>query len=117
MDRMSDSPLNAALRHFEAAEANLVKAEKLLSEIESAIPSGIAFVGDNPEYETNCRNFDALIKALPKIEGWKPEIVLMGLDEIAQNRFDAQEVGEIECMVSIERQIGEPGRLLRDYRF
>ena len=25
---MTDSPLNAALRHFEAAEANLVKAEK-----------------------------------------------------------------------------------------
>ena len=31
---MSDSPLNAALRQFEAAEANLIKAEKLLAEIE-----------------------------------------------------------------------------------
>lgn len=114
---MSESPLNAALRHFEAAEANLVKAEKLLSEIEAAIPSGIAFFGDNPEYETNCRNFEVLIKALPKIEGWKPEIYFMDLDEIAQNRLDAQEVGEIECMMSIERQIGEPSRLLRDYRY
>ncbi|MFO1493091.1 MAG: restriction endonuclease [Lysobacterales bacterium] len=113
---MSDSPLNAALRHFEAAEANLVKAEKLLVEIEAAIPSGIAF-GDNPDYETNCRNLDALVAALPKIDGWKPEIALMELDEIAQHRFDAQEVGEIGCIVSVERQIGEPSRLLREYRY
>ena len=113
---MSESPLNAALRHFEAAEANLLKAEKLLAEIEAAIPSGIAF-GENPDYETSCRNFDVLIAALPKIDGWRPEITLMELDEIAQNRLDAQEVGEIECIVSIERQIGEPSRLLREYRY
>lgn len=113
---MSESPLNAALRHFEAAEANLVKLEKLLAEIEAAIPSGIAF-GDNPDYEANCRNLDALIAALPRIDGWKPEIILMELDEIAQNRLDAQEVGEIECIVSVERQIEEPSRLLREYRY
>lgn len=113
---MSDSPLNAALRHFEAVEANLIKAEKLLSEIEAVIPSGIAF-GDNPDYETNCRNFDALLTALPKIDGGKPEIVLMDLDEIAQNRLDAHELGEIECIVSVERQIGEPSRNLREYRY
>ncbi len=112
---MNDSPLNAALRHFEAAEANLVKLEKVLSEIEAAIPQGIAF-GDSPEYESNCRSFDALLESLPKINGWKPQIALMDLDEIAQNRFDAQEVGEIECLMSVERQIGEPARLLREYR-
>lgn len=112
---MTDSPLNAALRHFEAAEANLNKAEKVLTDIEGAIPSGIAF-GDDPEYEENCRSFDALLESLPKIDGWKPDVSLMGLDEIAQSRFDAQEVGEIECMVSVERQISEPTRLLREYR-
>ncbi len=40
---MSDSPLSAALRHFEAAEANLIKIEKLLGEIEASIPTDIAF--------------------------------------------------------------------------
>ncbi len=70
---MNDSPLNAALRHFESAEANLVKIEKVLVEIEAAIPQGIAF-GDDPEYESNCRNFDALLESLPKIDGWKPQI-------------------------------------------
>jgi hypothetical protein len=114
---MDDSPLNSALRHFEAAEANLRRLERILAEIEEAIPQDIAFVGDNPEYENNCRSFDAILAALPKIDGWKPEIVLMDLDEIAQNRLDAQEIGEIEYIVSIERRITEPGRLLREYRY
>lgn len=113
---MNDSPLNAALRQFEATEANLVKIETVLTELETAIPQGIAFE-DNPEYENNCRSFRSLLEALPRIDQWKPDISLMELDEIAQSRFDAQEVGEIECLVSVERQITEPSRLLREYRY
>ena len=113
---MTDSPMNEALRHFEAAEANLVKIERVLARIETAIPQGIAF-GDNPEYEDLCRSFDALLASLPRIDQWKPEIVLLDLDEIAQWRLDALEVGEIECTVSVERHIGEPSRLLREYRY
>ncbi|MHB8563640.1 MAG: restriction endonuclease [Acidiferrobacteraceae bacterium] len=112
---MAESPLNTALRHFEAAEANLNKAEKVLGDIQAIIPSGVVF-GDNPEHEENCRSFDALFGSLPKIDDWKPDISLMGLDEIAQIRLDAQEVGEIDCIVSIERQIGEPARIVREYR-
>ena len=77
---MSERPLNSALRYFEAAEANLVKAEKLLAEIDAAIPNGIAF-GENPDYEANCRNLNTLITALPKIDGWVPEVTLMELDD------------------------------------
>ena len=47
---MTESPLNAALRQFEAAEANLIKVEKVQSELAAAIPQGVAF-GENPEYE------------------------------------------------------------------
>lgn len=113
---MSESPLNAALRHFEAAEANLVKAEKVLAEIDASIPEGIWF-GNDPEYEDNCRNFHSLLEALPMIDGWKPSIYLMDLDEIAQNRMDAQEVGEFESKIYVERQIAEPAKLLREYRY
>lgn len=59
---MADSPLNAALRHFEAAEANLNKAEKVLSEIESGIPDGIHF-GSNADYEINSKSFASLLAA------------------------------------------------------
>jgi len=114
---MSESPLNAAIRQFEAAEANLNKAEKVLAEIIKAIPCGIAFVGEDPEYEANCRSFYALLRALPKIDGWKPEITLLDLDQIAQWRLDAQEIGEIHCSVAVEREIAEPARLLREYRY
>ena len=113
---MPDSPLNDALRHFEATEANLIKAEQVLSDLEKAIPAGIAF-GVDPSYENDARVFDTLVESLPMIDGWKPTIRVMDLDEIAQNRLDAQDVGEIDCLVSVERQIAEPSRLLREYRY
>ena len=113
---MTESPLNTAIRHFEAVEANLGKAETLLKEIEGAIPNGIAF-GEDLDYERNCRDFSAVFAELPKIDGWKPNIALMDLDEIGQSRLDAHEVGEIECVMSVERQISEPSRLLREYRY
>ncbi|MDZ7640640.1 MAG: hypothetical protein U5J62_01225 [Desulfurivibrio sp.] len=96
---MTESLLNTAIRHFEAVEANLGKAEALVNEIESAIPSGIAF-GQDVDYERNCRDFTAVYAELPKIDGWKPDIALMDFDEIGQSRLDAQEVGEIECVMS-----------------
>ncbi|MEI2646652.1 MAG: restriction endonuclease [Candidatus Competibacter sp.] len=113
---MQESSLNSALRQFEIVEANLSKAEKILTEIENNIPSGIVF-GENPNYEMNCQNFVDLLASLPNIDGWKPEMYLMALDEIAQNRLDAQEVGEIECIAAVERLIFEPSRLLRKYRY
>ena len=109
---MNENPLNAALRHFESAEANLVKLEKVLTEIEAAIPQGIEFI-DSPEYDIKCRDLEAILESLTKLDGWKPEIRLGGLDEITQNRLDAQEIGEIECVVSVRRQVGEPARLLK----
>lgn len=112
---MTESPLNTALRIFEAAEANLVKLEKLWVEMESVIPNGVAFLDDSG-YENNCGDFENVLASLPKIDGWKPEIYLMGLNEIGQNRLDAMELGEIECQLSVENQIYEPAKLIREYR-
>ena len=71
---MQESSLNSALRQFEIVEANLSKAEKILTEIENNIPSGIVF-GENPNYEMNCQNFVDLLASLPNIDGWKPEML------------------------------------------
>jgi hypothetical protein len=114
---MEDSPLNSALRHFEATEANLVKIEKVWKEIESAIPEDIAFLNEQPEFENNCRSFYVLLEALPKIDGWKPNIEIMDLDAIAEARLEAREIDEIGYRVAIDRQIAEPGKLLREYRY
>jgi len=113
---MTESSLNDAIRHFEVTEANLNKADKVLAEICTLIPNDIVF-GDSQDYEERSRNFKILLAALPKIDGWTPPIYLMELDEIAQNRFDAKESGELECIMSVERQIEEPSKLLREYRY
>ncbi|MBS9996962.1 restriction endonuclease [Vibrio alginolyticus] len=112
---MTESSLNAALRIFEATEANLVKLEEIWIEMESVIPSGVVFLEDSG-YENNCRDFENVLASLPKIDGWKPKIYLMNLNEIGQNRLDAMEVGEIECQISVENHIYEPAKLIREYR-
>ena len=114
---MKESSLNKALRQFESTEANLKKLESLWTEIKKESPEGIAFVGEEPDYENNVRGFYGVLKALPKIDDWKPEITLMDLNEIAMNRFEAHDVGEIGIAVSLEDHIDEPGRLIREYRY
>jgi len=111
-----ESTLNAALRIFEAAEANLAKIERVWQEIHAQLPNGIQF-GIDEGYENNCRIYSSIMEQLPKIDGWKPSRQPADMDEIANNRFDAQEVGEPEVLMSVEKWIEEPGRELREYRF
>ncbi len=110
------SPLMAALAIFEAAEANLVKLERVWSEIEARIPTGISY-GSDPEFEDRLRIFTTLQAALPKIDSWAPAAVPPSLNEIAQNRIDALEVGEPGAQTYVEEWIETPGRELREYRF
>lgn len=110
------SPLMAALEVFEAAEANLIKLERLWEEIQLLIPTGIAF-GESPEYEDRCRSMTTVLAALPKLAGWKPSISPPDLNDVAQNRSDAIESGDPTAQLHIENWIAEPGRDIREYRF
>jgi hypothetical protein len=113
---MESSPLDAALRHFEASEANLLKLERIWQQIDSLIPSGMAF-GAPPEFEQKCREFRAILPHLPAIDGWRLTDTLLDYNTIGQWRLDAQEVGDIETQVAAEEAIGAPGRDLAEYRF
>ena len=113
---MEDTSLNGALRHFEVTESNLLKAEKVLDRLNNAIPQGLVFE-ENLQYEDDTRAFYSIIETLPSIDGYKPEIEILGLAEIFQSRLDASEIHEPEIVLSVERRISEPSRLLRDYRF
>ncbi len=93
--------MNAALRQFEAVEANLEKLERLWKDLRGTIPEGIAFVSD-PKYEDLSRAFSDILHTLPKIDGWKPDAEPPDLYELAQNRFDAREIDEISALVSVE---------------
>ncbi len=60
--------LNAAVKEFEATEANLVKLERLWGEIEKLIPKGVCFSdGNDPEdlkYEALSRDFENVLKTV-----------------------------------------------------
>lgn len=105
-----------ALEAFEATEANLVKLERLWSDIMSLMPQDISF-GSNVEYEDRCQNYRVVLAVLPKIDGWKPSAEPPDLNELAQNRLDAMEANEISAHIAVESWAEEPGQELRKYRF
>lgn len=113
---MHESSLNAALRQFEAVEANLGKAERLLGALMEAVPQGIVF-GSTAAYDQTWREFHDIIKTLPKIDGWKAEVYVMDLDEVAQERLEAHELGDIDFTISVETRIDEPPKQLAEYRY
>ncbi|MGZ8362225.1 MAG: hypothetical protein ACXW3D_00055 [Caulobacteraceae bacterium] len=106
----------AALQAFEATEANLVKAEAVWTKAYSLIPTGIAF-GSDAEYERLARDYAALIQSLPLIDGWRPTAEPLALDDIAQHRLDAAEIGEISIEITLQRLIDEPAQQLAEYRY
>lgn len=110
-----DSPINSALRQFEATEANLTKLERIWTKIVEKTPGGIQF-GSDHVYDELVRTYGDILQGLPKIDGWKPESVPMDLDAIAQCRLDSKEIGEISMEVTIEKEIEAPGLELAKYR-
>lgn len=110
------SDLDEALRQFEATEANLFRLEKLWRVLGKAVPQGITFEA-NPAYEDACRSYEHLLSGLPLINDWRPTALPLELDDIAQSRLDAFEVGEISIEIEINRRVEKPGKELREYRF
>lgn len=104
------------LRALEITEANLAKAEALWRQIRRSVPEGMAF-GSPPDYDTLCRKLDDVVAALPAIDGFKPAVHPLDLNQIAQWRLDANELGEVEAQVACEDAIDEPARALSDYRY
>jgi len=105
-----------ALQKFEVAEANLSKLERVWSAIEKNIPDGVVF-GENKEYEEGVRQYEHIVANLPAIDGWKPTGKLPDINDIAQNRLDALDLGEVEAQAHIELEIFAPAKELREYRW
>lgn len=112
--------LNEAIGDFDAAETTLRRLESVWERLAALVPPGISFIGDSPdgiEYEDLCRAFRDLIAGLPPIDGFRIDAQPMPLDDIAQNRLDAQEVGYIEAVTDVQAGIAQPGEAIREYRF
>jgi hypothetical protein len=120
MSAQIENTLMAALQQFEATEANLAKSERLWQEILKKIPNqspNYFQFGSDPDYDNLHRAFREVIAALPAIDGWKPECRLMGLNDIARARIEAQELMELDMFLDVEESIEAPGRELQEYRF
>ncbi len=113
------SDLDRALRQLESVEANLVKLETLWEEIYGLVPKGISFADGSTSalaYEEKCRAFRRIAATMPAIDGWSLSAELLDLDDIAHWRMDANEIQEIEALVSCEKAIAKPAEDLREYR-
>ena len=114
------SPLNQALKQFEATEANVEKLQRLWARMEKLLPTSSSISFDQEEvaqYEECSRSFNTIAAALPKIDGHKLTISHLPLQEVFQNALDCLELGEITATVSAEEAARKQGRDLAEYKF
>lgn len=112
--------LEQALEQFDAVETNLLRLEKVWAEMQKLIPDGPVFMGNSPEalrYTELLRSYEMILQGIPAIGECGIKAVPWELDEIAQNRLDAWEIGEFAAKRSVEEAIDEPTRALEEYRF
>jgi hypothetical protein len=113
-----DSTLDAALRTFEAVEANLGKLERVWSDMKALIPGDLAFdSSDSDSYNERGRELAAILTALPAIDGRRLEDKTLNLSDVLRNRIDAREIGEIDATLSVEEMIYAMGPHIAEYRF
>ncbi len=111
--------LNDALKRFDAVETNLARLDKVFESYEALIPAGISFAAGSPEgirADELQTAFQDLVASLPAIEGWTIDARLVDLDDIAQGRLDAADIGEPQIEIDLHRQVSEPARQVADYR-
>ena len=115
-----NSDLNETLKHFEAAEANLVKLERLWAEMTRLLASASSHchvADDEAQYEARARSFRRLLTAMPKIDGYVLEDVTQSYTDVFRDHLDANEVGELEALLAHHERVAAQGHLLADYRF
>jgi hypothetical protein len=100
---MAQISLDRALQQFESTEANLEKIRRLLQT-----------ASDDPDH---ARDVYEIWRALPKIDGWKPDITIYDFDDIQLMRFDAQDIGEPEAIFAVENEIASADNLLGEYTY
>lgn len=110
------STLMEALKQFEATEANLLKLQRLWDEMQALLPPTNSF-DHNPEYDDRSRSFRTVLEALPKIDGWKPEIIPPDPEDVTASRFQYFELDEPIETAKFEVGLWSDGRQLGEYRY
>lgn len=113
---MGMSLIMEALKQFEATEANLLKLQRLWDELQTLFPASVS-LDHNPEYEDRCRSFESVLRSLPMIDGWRPDLCPPDPEDVAATRFDLMELGEPLAEAQFEAALWSGGRQIREYRF
>src|SRR4051794_6959226 len=96
--------LEQALTEFDRTQTNLERLHSVWERMGRLVPPGISFPGASPDellYEELARAFEELAAGLPAIEGVRFSAMPLTLQEIAQRRFDADEISEPEILISL----------------
>ena len=116
---MDDPSLDAALTAFDRCDANLRRLESIWEQMSALIPQGIAFLGGSPDdarYRELAWGFNEIASALPAVDGYRIAGRPLELNEIAQGRLDAAEIGELGPEVALAEAVDRPGQEMRQYR-
>jgi hypothetical protein len=116
---VASSELETALQAFDQTDANIRRLEAVWKEMLSLVPDGIAFVGGSAEdhrYRDLDWAFDQIATALPPVHGFTVTARPLGLNEIAQARLDAADIGEVSLEVQLWEEVNRPGVEIHDYR-
>ena len=111
--------LEEALEVFERVETNLTRLDRVLRQLDLLTPDGIVFGSTEPEalkYEDLRRSFSDLLTGLRPLDGFVPNSEPMALDDIAQWRLDAFEVGEPGMSIGLSERISQPHEELSEYK-
>jgi Restriction endonuclease len=110
--------LDAALGQFDRVEANLARLQAVLDQLTTLVPDGIEF-GASPEarqYRELCASFSDIAAALPPIDSFRITARPLERDTIAQSRLDANEIGEPEILINLNRELDAPQSEIDEYR-
>jgi len=108
--------LSQALAAFDRVAVTLQRLEETWAELAKLTPAGLGASPDALRYGELCRTFDALAKGLPAVSGLRVLERPMPLDEITGNRWDANEIGEVDAHLQVEAGIEAPGEGIAAYR-
>jgi hypothetical protein len=108
--------MNAALRQFEAAEANIEKLERIWTEMERLSPkaSGWGAIQNMTTARAPMRTYSPPFR---KSTAGSRKACRQTLNGLAQNRLDAREIDEISAIVSVEEDATAPGREIAEYKY
>lgn len=109
---MQDISLDKALRQFEIIEANLEKIKKNFARLD-ALESASGNTGYT--FDDCSRAIQSVWQALPKIDGWKPDLVIYDPNERTLMRFDAREIAEPHAIFATEEEIERAEKSVEEY--